>query len=153
MDTVIRDLIIYLINNINEEITIKDIEDRYSYNRYYIIRAFKEYTGLTIMEFINKIKVYKTMNPLLYTDNTILYIALENGFNSQEYYSEKFKDVVGLSPIRFRKYFSNIEENHDINELKMKKAYLNELYNNYNELLNMHKNIEEVKVKKLKRTA
>ena len=89
-----------------------------------MIRIFKNYTGYTIKEFINNVKILKTIDPLVFTDDTILKIALNNGFNSQEYYSEKFKDIIGVSPLKFRKEFNNINEIKDINELKEKRDYL-----------------------------
>ena len=40
---------------------------------------------------------------LLTTNYSILKIALNNGFNSLEYYSEIFKKVTGFNPITFKK--------------------------------------------------
>ena len=99
------------------------IEEEFHYNRYYLVRLFKAYTGYTMVEFINTVKVLKTISPLLYTDDTILKIALTNGFNSQEYYSEKFQDIIGTSPLQFRKELTDLEGN-SVDELEYKKAYL-----------------------------
>ena len=111
------------------------------------------YTGYTIKEFINNVKVLKTIDPLLYTDDTILKIALTNGFNSLEYYSEKFKDVIGTSPLKFRKEYS-IENIDDINELKVKKDYLIKLKIWENELINMPNTLHvKSKKKELKKVA
>ena len=39
-------------------------------------------------------------------DDHILKIALCNGFNSLEYYSEIFKTFLGVSPITYKKYIN-----------------------------------------------
>lgn len=140
MDTnTVREICSYLCANINEEITIDGLASIFHYNKFYLIKKFKEYTGFTINEYINECRVYNSTNPLIYTDDTILKIALNNGFKSQEYYSEKFKDIIGASPLKFRNAFSKliylIENTDDIEELNYLKATLEEL-NGYQDYLN-----------------
>lgn len=135
MKEVIERLCKYLIMSSKKEINITEIEELFHYNRAYLMRSFKEYTGYTIIEYVNMVRVYKTIDPLVYTDDTILKISLNNGFNSQEYYSEKFKDVIGISPLSFRKEYSLI--NKSINELKEKRESLLNLKNKEKELINI----------------
>ena len=149
MESVIRDICIYILDNIDDEIVINNLEKVFCYNKFYLIRIFKAYTGLTIKEFMNNVKVLKTVDPLLFTDDTILKIALNNGFNSQEYYSEKFKDVIGISPLKFRKEFSNIDNVKNIDELKNKREYLINL-KQYNEYLLSFSNTVDNKTKEKK---
>ena len=136
---IIREICNYLCININDDITIDDLADIFHYNKFYLIKKFKEYTGFTINEYINECRVYNSTNPLMYTDDTILKIALNNGFKSQEYYSEKFKDIIGSAPLKFRNTFSKlfdlIEKTDDKEELNYLKATLEEL-NNYQDYLN-----------------
>ena len=121
----------YLTDNINEEITDDIIADTFHYNKFYLIRKFKEYTGFSINEYVNECRVYNSTNTLIFTDRTILNIALNNGFNSLEYYSEKFKDVIGVSPLKFRKIYTGLleiaEKTNDKNELNIAKSTLEEL--------------------------
>ena len=149
MDSVIKELCQYILDNINNEITLEKLESEFYYSKYYIIRAFKSYTGYTIKEFINTIKVLKTINPLIFTDDTILKIALNGGFNSQEYYSEIFQSTIGTSPLKFRKEFQNIDDSSEIEKLELKKQYLLYLQQYYNQLINI--NDKEEKHEKIKR--
>ena len=152
MDNIVKGLCEYILSNLYEDITMEKLEKEFYYNKYYLIRLFKSYTGYTIKEFINTAKILKSVDPLLFTDDSILKIALNNGFNSQEYYSEKFQDVLGMAPLRFRKSFQNIDKLSDINELKSRKQYLMYLNQFKNELLNIHNTLEMPnKIKKLVR--
>lgn len=121
----------YILENINEYIDIDQIANEFHYNKYHLMRKFKEYTGLTINEYLNKNRVYNSVYPLILTDDTILKIALNNGFNSSEYYSEKFKDIIGVGPLKFRKSFSidNLpcRKENDMTRLEQIKAELEEL--------------------------
>ena len=151
MENTIKDLCQYILNNLYNEITMDKIEKEFNYSKYYLIRIFKLYTGYTIKEFINRVKVLKTINPLIFTNDTILKIALNGGFNSQEYYSEKFQEIIGISPIKFRKEYNNIDLLDNINELKLKKEYLMDLQKYYDNLIDIPNNLEKKdKIKKYK---
>ena len=130
-ENVIRDICDYILDNINDEVTLSLIANKFNYDRCHLVRKFKEYTGFTITEFINECRVYNTIDPLVFTDNTILKIAKDHGFNSQEYYSERFKDVFATSPLKFRKMFSILaskaEKIEDIEELKIIKGEFEKL--------------------------
>lgn len=153
MEKIVMEICKYILNNINNEITMDEIEEVFYYNKFYLIRAFKMYTGYTIKEFINSVKILKTIDPLLFTNDTILKIALNNGFNSQEYYSEKFKNIIGISPLQFRKEYSDIENIKSLNELNAKKEYILSLKQWQNNLLTMSDNLYYVNPKKLQKVA
>lgn len=154
MEMVVKNICIYILNNINNEISINELEEVFCYNKFYLIRIFKSYTGYTIKEFINYVRVLKTVNPLIFTDDTILKIALNNGFNSQEYYSEKFKEVIGIAPLRFRKEFNSIDEISDKEELRRKRDYLIYLNQYEKELVEFSHGVNKSSsVKKLKKVA
>lgn len=121
----------YIIDNINDDISVERLSLIFHYNKSYLMRKFKEVTGFTIGEFINECRVYNSTNPLIYTDDSILKIALTNGFNSLEYYSEKFKDIIGTSPLRFRQVYSRLldlaKNSNNPEELRTIKDALSEL--------------------------
>ena len=145
MEEIIRDMCDYIIKNIYDDINLDNLEKEFFYNKYYLVRAFKTYTGYTIRDFINTVKVLKTIDPLLFTDDTILKIALNHGFNSQEYYSEKFQNIIGISPLKFRKAFNNIDEITNKEELESKKQYLIYLQQYQNQILNISNETEKIK--------
>ena len=101
------------------------------------------YTGFTIVEYINSIKIYKSINPLVTTNDSVLKIALNSGFNSQEYYSEMFKSILGISPLKFRKKYSllNCEEKKD--EYINKKNFLLSIKEKYVKLINMSNYVDK----------
>lgn len=65
-------------------------------------------------------------------DNYILSIALKNGFNSLEYFSEVFKKNMGVSPNVYKKY-SNYKNITDKEEEK--------ILNNLSRIINIKTNV------------
>ena len=150
MKDVINEICKYILENLYDNITLEQMEKEFYYSKYHIIRLFKQYTGFTIKEFTNNVKVLKTINPLLFTNDTILKIALTHGFNSQEYYSEKFQGVIGIPPLKFRKEFKDLDNIENKKILKLKREYLNYLEQYQERLLNVQENKYE-DINKIKR--
>ena len=122
----ICNIIKYINNNYKKEITIEELSLVYSYNRFYIMRLFKKEIGDTIFNYINKLKVYKSIE-LLYENRTILNISISTGFNSQEYYSEIFKNIIGISPLKLRNLYNLENKDTVITNLNKLKLYFNNI--------------------------
>ena len=97
----------YIKDNLNDEIKIDYFVKKYYFNRTYIMKKFKKDLGISIINYINIERIYQSLK-YYHDDKTILEIALKNGFNSQEYYSEIFKKIVGTSPMDYKKYIKRI---------------------------------------------
>lgn len=102
-ESIVLNIIDYLDDNLAEEITIDGIAGKFHFNRFYLMKMFKKVTGITILEYVNRKKIKSSLDAIVNSDDKILKIALNHGFNSQEYYSEMFTKVLGISPSEFRK--------------------------------------------------
>lgn len=128
---IICDILIYIENNLKSKITIKDLENKFFYNRYYIMKLFKKEIGLTIIEYINSLKIYNSVLQIKNTNNALTNIAIKNGFYSLEYFSETFKQITKLSPKKFKDYFYNKKyiSTEDINCINTSIIKLYEIHN------------------------
>jgi len=96
----------YIDRNISSNITIEDICRNLHLSKYYICHLFKENTGMTIMDYIQKKRVAEAKRLLLLSDRPISQIAMDAGFNSFSVFSRVFKEMTGYSPSTFRKMYS-----------------------------------------------
>ena len=106
-NNLICDILIYINNNILDKITIESLEKRFFYNRYYIMKLFKQEIGLTLIEYINSIRIYNSIMQLKNNNYSLTNIAFRNGFYSLEYFSETFKHITNANPRLFKYYFHN----------------------------------------------
>ena len=88
MNENVKNIISYINENLYNNIKISDIENEFHYNKHYIMRLFKKETGLTITDYMNQVKILNSLSQLSKTNDLILKVALDNGFNSQEYYCD-----------------------------------------------------------------
>ena len=68
----------------------------------YLSARFIRETGRTLSDEINQARIEKAKLYLQYTDFSIEEIAEKTGFCSQNYFSRRFKDIIGMSPTQFR---------------------------------------------------
>lgn len=104
-NNLICDILIYINNNINKEITIDELSNRFFFDKTYIMKRFKREINISIHDYINRMRIYNSLSLYQY-DNHILSIALNNGFNSIEYYSETFKKIIGVNPYKYKKFYN-----------------------------------------------
>ena len=106
----ICNILIYIDNNINNKISIDELSNLFFYNRYYIIKLFKQEIGLSITEYINSLRIYNAIKQIKNSDNSLMNICLKNGFYSLEYFSETFKQITNVNPRKIKNFFSKKEK-------------------------------------------
>ena len=68
----------------------------------YFSTVFKNSTGLSFKEYLNKVRIEESKILLLNTDFSIIDIAIAVGFEDQSYFSKVFKKYTGTTPKQFR---------------------------------------------------
>lgn len=127
----ICEILLYINNNIQNKITIQKLENNFFYNKYYIMKLFKKEIGLTIIEYINSIRIYNAILQIKNSSVSFTYIALENGFYSLEYFSEIFKKIAKLPPRKYKDYFSH-KKNISTKEINLINDSIIKLYETSN---------------------
>lgn len=85
---------------------IKDIDEIAEYvhlTKYHLCRMFKREVGITLISYLNYVKIQRACELLITTELSVTETAVECGFNSSVYFSSVFKRVTGQSPNEFRK--------------------------------------------------
>lgn len=99
---IICDILEYIELNINNKITIDNISKRFSFNRYYLMKLFKKELNISIIDYINSLRIYNSLKDIR-NNNPLLKVAIKNGFYSLEYFSEMFKNIVGINPSTYKR--------------------------------------------------
>ena len=129
-------ILVYIDNNIFTKITLDGLAHTFHYNKYYIVKLFKKEIGYTLIDYINKFKIYYSLKLLNNSDYSILKIAIDNGFYSLEYYSETFKNEIGVYNKKYQKMLADrLLDQRTISkilEIMNLVKYKNEYISNYN---------------------
>lgn len=138
----IIDILKYIEDNVYEKLKTDTIANYFHFDRSYLSRSFKKITGLSLIDYINERRIIKSINYVVNTDEKMLKIALNCGFNSLEYFSETFYRVTNFSPSSLK----GLEQINDILPFLNGINLLDELKINHEKILSI-RNIPKQKIK------
>ncbi len=70
-------------------------------------RFFKRSTGRTVTQYINELRIGLACRLLLDSDESVINICLEAGFNNVSNFNRRFRELRGLTPRDYRKKFAS----------------------------------------------
>ncbi len=93
----------FIENNLNEDITVKDIANHIHLSASHLSSLFKQKTGLTIYSFIISKRLILARKLLVETEQPVDVIAEECGFNDVSSFIRCFRERVGTTPGQYRR--------------------------------------------------
>jgi AraC-like DNA-binding protein len=87
-----------------DEVTIKDIARAAQLSPNYAMQLFRRECGLSIWQYLTRLRVSHAQVELLCSDKTVLSIALESGFGSLARFYAAFQKECGIAPGEYRKH-------------------------------------------------
>ncbi|WP_105614607.1 AraC family transcriptional regulator [Vallitalea okinawensis] len=78
-------------------------------NKYYLIRIFKRYMGITPYEYLIKYRLNQAKSLLESSSLSITEIAFSVGFSDSSYFIKVFKQHEDTTPLSYRKYWSSLQ--------------------------------------------
>ncbi|HEO6815538.1 TPA: helix-turn-helix transcriptional regulator, partial [Streptococcus agalactiae] len=103
----IRDLIDYINNNYQQNLTIEFLADYMGYSKTHFMTVFKQHTGTSCTEFIIQVRLNKASEHLINSTTAIIDIANSVGFNNLSNFNRQFKRYYHTTPRQYRKQFTN----------------------------------------------
>lgn len=97
-----EELLEYIKQHATEKITLEDVAKKCAYNPSYFSRIFKEYTGQTFSDYLNRIRVEKAVLLLNDTKLKIEDICYTAGFSDKTRFYRCFRKIMGTSPYQYR---------------------------------------------------
>jgi AraC family transcriptional regulator len=98
----------YIHNNIQKDITLEELAEKANVSKYHFCRLFKKHIGISPIKFILSRKITLAKELMRRQEANISMIAAELGFNDVSSFSEKFKQLTGITPTQFRKSLKKI---------------------------------------------
>lgn len=99
----IQDAKRYILEHLNEKLSVSDIADRIHMSPSHFTRVFKQQAGFSPYDFVLVSRLNRAKDYLQKTDMSISQIAYEIGFNSESNFIYFFTKNTGQSPNKFRK--------------------------------------------------
>jgi len=102
-DGIFNEIIEYINENLQKTISIEHICKKFHVSKNNLYAYFSENYGKTVNEFISDLKIEKSKQLLLNTEDPIYLISENIGLVNHTYFCKLFKKKTGLTPSEFRK--------------------------------------------------
>lgn len=101
-DERMNDILSYLMLNYRDQITLKELADRLFLSHTYLSKYIKNNFGMSFLKLLNNIRLDHALSDLLYTDKSILKVAMDNGFSNQAGLNHAFREAYHTTPAEYR---------------------------------------------------
>ncbi|MGI5878599.1 MAG: AraC family transcriptional regulator [Christensenellales bacterium] len=96
-------MLAYIDQHLREGVALRDLEEEFFLSRHYICRLFRQHTGLTVSQYVNRKKVILAQQLLIDPSATVTDACYGSGFAHIQYFSKVFKKITGMTPSAYRK--------------------------------------------------
>lgn len=96
------EILSYVLSHYAEKLTTAELAKKWYLSECYFCKFFKNTTGQSPMNYINRTRIEKSATLLKNTNESITNIAIKVGFNDVNYFSRTFKKIMNMSPIQYR---------------------------------------------------
>ena len=97
----------FIENNYNKRISLDKISSEVAISKRNFIRRFKNATGNTPIEYIQRVRVESVKKALETTQNSIEEIVHDVGYDDITTFRKLFKRITGISPNEYRKKYTH----------------------------------------------
>lgn len=91
----------YLDENYLKNVMLSDLVKVAELSKYYLIRQFEEYYGLSPHKYLTNLRINHSKK-LLKNHGEFVDIALASGFYDQSHFIKAFKDYTGVTPMKYK---------------------------------------------------
>ena len=102
-DSIINEVISFVNKHYQEPLTLQTFCNQKHYNLSYISRRFKQETGMTFREYVQKIRIEKACELLAGSDMTVSEIARAVGYDDIQFFHSVFKRLLRMTPKEYKK--------------------------------------------------
>lgn len=93
----------FIEKHLAEKLDLDIVADSVHYSKYHLHRMFTNTVGLTIHDYVQRRRLTEAAKLLVFSDKTILDIALNAGYESQQAFNDIFKAMYKQPPNQFRR--------------------------------------------------
>lgn len=136
----IQNAIEFIEINLKENIEIIEVAKQACFSIYHFQRLFQSISGFSVQNYIRKRRLTEASFYLTHSDKSILEIAIDFQYGSQEAFTRAFESCFGITPAKYRNSKESFQDYQGkINFIDYKKKIHGDLYINKPTIINLNK--------------
>lgn len=101
-DGLLRDIFRFVEENFQADCSLSRLSEYTSYHHVYLSRYFKQCTGLSFIDYVNRQRIEHACYLLRNTPSPVLQIAYDCGFSSLRSFNRNFHRIMAVTPTQYR---------------------------------------------------
>ncbi|MBQ5320126.1 MAG: response regulator transcription factor [Oscillospiraceae bacterium] len=97
----------YICSNYNHELRLEQLASIFGYNSAYLGKVFHQYTGENFNNYLDRIRITEAKRLLALDEYKVYEVAEMVGYTNINYFHNKFKKYVGISPLSYKRQSKN----------------------------------------------
>lgn len=93
----------YIFAHYARELPLEEVAQYLGMKPTYFSRVFKQATGRTFIEFVNRLRISKSCELLADGDKAVTDVCFESGFNNISNFNRRFQQLKGMTPSHYRR--------------------------------------------------
>ncbi len=102
-DSIFDDILYYIDHNYQEILKLETIAPLFGYNSSYLGKLFNQKVGQNFNTYLDSVRIREATHLLDTTSMKVYEIATKVGYRNVDYFHQKFKKLMNLSPAEYRK--------------------------------------------------
>lgn len=92
----------FIQSNYYKDLNMAYMANYVSFNYSYFSQAFSKYTGKCFSDYLKEVRIEKAKELLENTDDKIIDISRQVGFQNPKHFMKSFKEITGITPTKYR---------------------------------------------------
>lgn len=102
MFEIIQPVLVHIQANLESELTLERVAKRAGWSPYHFHRTFRQVVGVTLRQYVERLRLERAAFRLLLHEGTVLEVALECGYRNHETFARAFGARFGVAPVAYR---------------------------------------------------
>lgn len=99
----------YIRLNYDKQISLNDLAKKLFLSNAYLSKYIKRQFGMSFIDYVNSIRLNYAISQLLYSDKSVVRIAMDTGFASSAALNKAFKEKYNMTPTIYRSQWKNLD--------------------------------------------
>ncbi len=118
----------YIRLNYDKQISLGELADKLYLSNAYLSKYIKKQFGMSFIDYVNNVRLNHAVEQLLYSDKSVVRIAMDTGFASSAALNKTFKEKYSMTPSAYRSQWKD-KEKKNRNTVKDEAAIRRQLTN------------------------
>jgi AraC-like DNA-binding protein len=93
----------YIFAHYGRELSLEEVAEHLGMKPTYFSRVFKQATGRSFVEFVNRLRISKSCELLAEGDRPVTEVCFASGFNNLSNFNRRFQQLKGMTPSHYRR--------------------------------------------------